>query len=74
MSKVAGFKAYYLVKIEGGFFTITVCEGMEGIDESNRIAAEWIGAKATGAEEATPQIWSGETPIALTGSRAAVSV
>ena len=71
---VPGFQAYYLIRTSDGVTTITVCDDQPGVEESNRRAADWVKTHAMGLKNTTPKIIAGETAIAFTAGKAAVSV
>ena len=71
---VEGFQAYYLVRTPDGCASITVCDTQAGAEDSNRRAAEWVRSKASGVTGATPQIVAGNTTIAFSAGKAAISV
>ena len=39
---LAGFQAYYVVRVEGGTVSISVFDDQAGADESSRVAAAWL--------------------------------
>ena len=67
MSGVSGLHGYFLVRTDEGCVSITVCDEAAGIEESSRLAREWISENATGAAMVTPDVIGGEV-IAHLGS------
>jgi hypothetical protein len=65
ISEIDGFHAYYLVRTDGGGFTVSVFEGAAGGEESTKRAAEWIRENAANVNADPPQISSGETAISF---------
>jgi hypothetical protein len=63
ISRVAGFRAYYLVRGADGAASITVCDDQAGADESTRIAADWLRENMPDAVSAAPQVTSGEVVV-----------
>ena len=47
ISRVAGFHAYYLVRGTGGTASVTICDDQAGAEESNQLAASWLGRRPT---------------------------
>ncbi len=42
ISVISGFRAYYLVQVDGGTVSISVFDDEAGAEESNRAAAAWL--------------------------------
>lgn len=63
ISGIDGFKAYYLVRADGGAVSITVYDDQAGAEESNRVAADWVRENAAEAAGSPPQISAGEVVI-----------
>ena len=57
---IAGFQAYYLVRVEGGTVTISVFDDQAGADESNRAAAAWLRDNMPEVSVAPPAVSAGE--------------
>ena len=74
LRSVTGFQAYYLVRTEDGFVSITVCDNQAGAEESNQRAADWVRAHAGGMSGTKPTYLAGSTAIAITSGKAAVKV
>ena len=66
---VPGFRAYYMVRGESDTVTVTVCDGPEGAEESNRRAAEWLRENMPELATGPPTICAGEVVIEMTGAR-----
>ena len=60
LNPIRGFHAYYLVKTSDGAVSMTVCEDMAGVDESNRVAATWLKDKLPTFATRAPEIMTGE--------------
>jgi hypothetical protein len=60
MSAVPGFRSYYYVQGDGDSASITVCDDRAGVDESTRVAAEWVRANAPDAVSGPPLVLAGE--------------
>ena len=60
ISGVSGLHGYFLVRTDEGCASITVCEDAAGIQESTRLAREWISENATGAAMVAPEVIGGE--------------
>ena len=64
ISGIDGFEAYYLIKTADGTASVTVYQGQDGAEESNRVAAVWISENLPQfAGGAVPQISAGEVVI-----------
>ena len=63
LSAVPGFRAYYLVDTPDGTTTVTVCDDQAGVEESNRVAAEWVRENLADLAIAAPTISAGEVKI-----------
>jgi hypothetical protein len=70
---VPGFQAYYLVRTEDGFVSVTVCDNQAGAEDSNQRAAEYVRSHAGGMSGGKPQVMAGDTPFSFTATKAAVS-
>jgi hypothetical protein len=62
---VNGLQGYFLIRTADGCASITVCDDAAGIEESQRLAREWIAENATGAARATPEVTTGEVVIQI---------
>ena len=65
ISQVKGLVSYSLVSTTDGGMSVTVCEDQKGIDESIRIAAEWIKENLPNVA-AKPSITEGSVVVHLT--------
>ena len=65
MSGVSGLHGYFLVRTDEGCASITVCDDAAGIEESTRLAREWISENATGDAMVTPEVIGGEVIVHL---------
>ena len=66
---VPGFRAYYMVRGESDTASVTVCEGREGAEESNRRAAEWLRENMPDLATSPPTICAGEVVIEMASAR-----
>jgi len=61
ISKAPGFIAYYAVNVgEGVTASITVFEDQAGLEESNRMAADWVKENLASLLPNPPEITAGE--------------
>ena len=66
ISGIGGFRAYYLIRSAGGgAVSVSVYDDEAGIEESNRVAAEWIRENLPDLEVSPPQVTSGEVVISI---------
>lgn len=65
LQPIRGFHSYYLVKTTDGIVSVTVCEDKAGVDESNRVAANWLKETLPTFANRTPEITTGEVRINL---------
>jgi heme-degrading monooxygenase HmoA len=63
ISEIDGFKAYYLVRTADGAASVTVYDSESGAQESNRVAAAWLGENLPDLSGAAPQVSAGEVII-----------
>ena len=61
---VSGLISYTLMRSADGGVSVTVCQDKAGVDESVRIAAEWVRENFTGTSN-PPAISEGETILQL---------
>ncbi len=59
ISGVSGLHGYFLVRTDEGCASITVCDDAAGIQESTRLAREWISENAADVAVA-PEVIGGE--------------
>jgi hypothetical protein len=57
---VNGFVSYSLFRTSDGGASSTICHAKAGVDESVRIAREWVQQNASGAAAVTPDVIEGE--------------
>jgi hypothetical protein len=62
---VPGFVSYSIIRTADGGITVTVCEEKTGVDESIRIAREWIQENASEMGLAAPTISEGRVAMHL---------
>jgi hypothetical protein len=62
---VKGLVNYTLVRSGDGGYSVTVCEDKAGVDESVRIARDWIAANAAGTGAGAPDIYEGTAILHL---------
>lgn len=60
---IDGFSAYYLVKAADATASISVFENQAGAEESNRVAAAWLGENLPHLEIAAPQVTAGDAVV-----------
>jgi len=56
---VKGFVSYSLIRTARGGFSITICEGKAGTDESTIAARDWIAKNARDTGVGTPKVSEG---------------
>jgi hypothetical protein len=65
MRAVKGLVSYTLARSGDGGFSVTVCEDEAGLEESTRIAREWIAKHVAGAGAAPPEVTAGAVIVHL---------
>ena len=66
ISGIGGFRAYYLVRADGGeAVSVSVYDDRAGAEESNRVAAEWIRENLPDLALAPPHVAAGEVAISI---------
>ena len=65
MRSIKGFVSYTLARSDSGGFSVTVCQDKAGIDESVRIAKDWIVKNAANAGAAAPEVSTGNVIVHL---------
>ncbi len=63
---IKGFVGYTMARSDDGGFTVTVCQDKAGIDESVRVAREWIAKNAANTGVAAPKVTTGSVIVHLT--------
>ena len=63
IGEVAGFRAYYLVRLDDATVSITVCDDAAGTEESTKLAAEWIGENMPDLASTPPMVSSGTVTL-----------
>ena len=63
INSIAGFQAYYLVRVDGGTVSISVFDAEAGADESNRVAAAWMRDNMPEVSVEAPAISAGEVVL-----------
>lgn len=67
LSGVRGFVSYTLARTnDGGGFSVTVCKDKAGVDESVRVARDWIIKNASSANVGAPMVTDGSVIIHAT--------
>ena len=56
---IKGFVSYSLVRTHDGGFTVSVFQDKAGVDESIKVARDWIGKNASNAGAAAPTVSEG---------------
>jgi hypothetical protein len=62
---VKGFVGYTCARTDDGGFSVTVCHDKAGIDESVRVARDWIAKNATSTGVAAPKVSGGSVILHL---------
>jgi len=57
---IAGFKAYYVLRLAEGTSTVSVFENQEGAEESNRVAAAWLTENLPDLNVKAPYVTAGD--------------
>ncbi len=65
MMAVNGFVSYSLVRTARGGFSVTICQDKAGVDESVRVARDWIAKNASDAGQAAPTVSEGTVILHL---------
>jgi ABC-type Fe3+-hydroxamate transport system substrate-binding protein len=60
MGDVPGIKSYAMVRTPEGGYTVTLCNGKAGTDDSVKVAAAWIRKNAPDLEVQPPVVAEGE--------------
>jgi ABC-type Fe3+-hydroxamate transport system substrate-binding protein len=60
MGDVPGIKSYAVVRTPEGGYTVTLCNGKAGTDDSVKVAAAWIRKNAPDLEVQPPVVAEGE--------------
>ena len=63
---VPGLISYTLVRTELGGTSVTVCQDKAGVDESVRIAREWIRQHASALGSNSPEVEEGPVVVQIT--------
>ncbi len=62
---VKGFVSYTLVRTARGGFSVTICQDKAGVDESVRVARDWIAKNAGDAGAPAPTVSEGTVILHL---------
>jgi hypothetical protein len=62
---INGFVSYSLVRTARGGFSVTICQDKAGIDESVRVARDWIAKNASDTRAAAPTVSEGTVILHL---------
>ncbi len=65
MMPVNGFVSYTLVRTARGGFSVTICQDKAGVDESVRVARDWIAKNAGDTGAAAPTVAEGTVILHL---------
>lgn len=57
---IPGFIAYYFIRTDDGFASVTVCENRAGCDESTKRAANWLRQNLPDLKIGAPQVIAGD--------------
>jgi hypothetical protein len=63
ISGIAGFKAYYVLRLAEGTSTVSLFESEEGAEESNRAAAAWLKENLPDMDVQPPYVTAGEVVL-----------
>lgn len=63
VSEIDGFKAYYFIRTADGAVSVSVYDSQSSAEESNRVAAAWLGENLPELSGASPQVSAGEVVI-----------
>ena len=63
ISAVAGFRAYYLVRLDDATVSITICDDEAGTAESTRVAAEWLRENLPEVAPDAPMVSTGTVTV-----------
>jgi len=56
MRSAKGFVSYTLARSDSGGYSITICQDQAGIDESTRLAKEWVVKNASHLTVTPPEV------------------
>ncbi len=62
---VPGLVSYAFIETAEGGVSVTVCQDQAGIDESVRVAREWIAANAADIEASAPTVTTGQAVVRI---------
>jgi len=62
---VPGLVSYAFIETAEGGMSVTVCQDKAGIDESVRVAREWIGKNASDIETGAPTVTEGTAVVRI---------
>ena len=62
---ITGFVSYTLIRTDDGGTTVTVCQDKAGVDESMRVAREWIQENAADIGAGAPAVTEGSVVLHL---------
>ena len=65
LRSVKGFVGYTLARTGDGGFSVTVCQDKAGVDESVRVAKDWISKNAASAGAGAPTVTEGSVMVHL---------
>jgi hypothetical protein len=65
IGKVKGLVSYNLARTNDGGFSVTVCQDKSGIDESVRIAREWVSEYGFNIDVTEPQVTNGNVLVGI---------
>ncbi|HXP32030.1 MAG TPA: hypothetical protein VN832_13130 [Stellaceae bacterium] len=65
LRSVKGFVGYTMARSGDGGFSVTVCHDKAGIDESVRVAKDWIAKNAASTGAAAPKVSEGTVILHL---------
>ena len=65
ISKIDGFRAYYLLRTTDGTTTISVFTDQDGAQASNAAAAAWLAENLADVSPGSPQVTAGEVALSF---------
>jgi len=65
LRKVPGLMTYTLLRSDDGGMSVTVCKDKAGIDESLKVASEWIKKNASDIRASPPALTEGSVIVQI---------
>jgi hypothetical protein len=70
MEKATGFRSYHLIRTPDTTLSFTVCDAEKGVDEANKLAAEWLHEQLPKVQP--PTVYAGDVVFETTRQLTAV--